>query len=366
MKKIVDNIYVSDRFSERTSSRNSNIEFLRVLSMLMIVAYHYSIYGFYSENIMYTHNKFFVDIFGMGGKIGTDLFVLISGYYMVNSSFTIKKLLSLMGQLWFYSIGALITFSLIYGSDILSFELLKLSFFPLLSGHYWFVSYYVILLVLSPFLNILVKNLSRKQHLLLCVILFTLCTVMPEFLHLSYADGSLPLFVALYVSAAFLRLHIADGEKNKFFSLAALVLLVVFCLLRIISVDVLGQIKMDSALLEASTAFMGAYSPFAFLIAVAMLLLFASMKARHNGFLSFIGGTALGVYLFHDNVLVREVLWQNILHTSSFSESQVLFLHAIVSVLFVFCAGVFLELIRQQSVEKLWNKFCACTIAKFG
>ena len=68
------------------SARNSRVEWLRVLSMLMIVAYHYYILGFYDEELLQLQNKLFVDLFGMFGKTGTDLFVLISGYYIDRKS----------------------------------------------------------------------------------------------------------------------------------------------------------------------------------------------------------------------------------------------------------------------------------------
>ena len=88
--------------------RNSNVEWLRVASMLMIVAYHYSIWGFFEEELAATGNKYFVDLFGMLGKAGTDLFVLISGYYMAEQRYSVKKFLNLMGTVWFYTIGAML------------------------------------------------------------------------------------------------------------------------------------------------------------------------------------------------------------------------------------------------------------------
>ena len=115
-------------------TRNSNIELLRVLSMLMIVAYHYSIFGFYAEDIMYSANKSFIDILGMGGKLGTEVFILISGYYMIRSRFTLRKLLSLMGQLWFYTLAALSALIIIKGVGAIDGTILKYAFFPLFTS----------------------------------------------------------------------------------------------------------------------------------------------------------------------------------------------------------------------------------------
>ena len=75
----------------QTNQRNSRLELLRILCMLMIVAYHYSIYGFYSDDVLSSPNKTLIELVGLGGNIGASTFVLISGYYMVNSRYSFRK-----------------------------------------------------------------------------------------------------------------------------------------------------------------------------------------------------------------------------------------------------------------------------------
>ena len=179
------------------NARNARVERLRVLSMLMIVAYHYSIWGFYEQELAASGGKLFVDLFGMLGKAGTDLFVLISGYYMTERRFTLKKLLGMMGTVWFYSLGALAC-SVVGGGTPGRAELFA-AFLPLTSSAYWFVNYYLILMLLSGPLNRLTHSLDRRELALLCTLSVTLVTILPEFFHVSYAGGSLPLFITLYL-----------------------------------------------------------------------------------------------------------------------------------------------------------------------
>lgn len=347
------------------NKRNSNIELLRVLSMLMIVAYHYAIMGFYAEDIMYSSNKSFVDIFGMGGKIGTDVFVMISGYYMVHSRLTLKKLLKLMGQLWFYTLGVLLVYVLVKGTGVLNFSLIKLSFFPLLSSHYWFASYYVILLFLSPFINAMLHNIGKRQHALLALLLFGLCSLLPEFFGIRFADGSLWLFVALYVTAAWFGLYVQPGKRLARICLAGAGLMTVLCAVKISVSNSSAQLAGDSVALEKSVDFLGAYSPFAFFIAALLVLGFICLEARQDRLGFVLGSASFGVYLFHANIIVGEHLYQDILHTAAYAEHPLLFVHALCSVLCIYLAGTLLDLVRQKSFAPLWDRLTSALTSRF-
>ena len=86
--------------------RQSNIELLRIVSMIMIVAHHFSVHGNFKFPIdTLTVNRLWTQFIQMGGKIGVDIFVLISGYFLV-SSVTIKKekVIKLWLQIFTYSV----------------------------------------------------------------------------------------------------------------------------------------------------------------------------------------------------------------------------------------------------------------------
>lgn len=336
--------------------RNSNIEFLRFLSMLMIIAYHYSIYGFYAEDIIHTANKYFVDIFGMFGKVGTDIFVLITGYYMVKSRLTAKKLLELMGQIWFYTLGILLAVILSLGPSAADLSMIKLSVLPITNSHYWFVSYYVLLMLISPFINVLLHSISRQMHAVLCLLLFALTTFLPEFLHISFLPGSLPLFVALYVCAGYIRLHLNTAGKNRTRSLVITVLLILLCILRIVITDRIWQNTGNSAGLETSVNFMGAYSPFAFCIAIALLVWVVGLKPANSKLAFLLGSSSFGVYLLHENIFVNSRIWQDLFHTAEQASSPKLFMHAFLVVALIYTAGFFTEFIRKKTFAPIWSK----------
>lgn len=117
------------------AQRNSNIELLRIIAMLMITAYHYSIYSFYAEDLYFSHSKYFIDLIGNYGKTGVNLFVMFSGYYLAAQEFRLKRLLKIAGQLWFYSLSALAIAVLAFGCSA-DMGILRLSVFPITGCHY--------------------------------------------------------------------------------------------------------------------------------------------------------------------------------------------------------------------------------------
>ena len=82
--------------------RESNFELLRIISMIMIIAHHMILHS----NLIYYNDygikKIIVSFVLYGGKIGVILFILISGYYMVDSKFKIKKFFSTQLVLRFF------------------------------------------------------------------------------------------------------------------------------------------------------------------------------------------------------------------------------------------------------------------------
>ena len=89
------------------NQRNSNLELLRILSMVFIVSCHFAGGGFGDYNLVISNlNNYFIYFLDLFGKVGVDIFILISAYFMINSKFTLKKLLVLGGGnlLLFHSI----------------------------------------------------------------------------------------------------------------------------------------------------------------------------------------------------------------------------------------------------------------------
>lgn len=83
--------------------RNSNIELLRIIAMLGIVLRHMNGYGFLYPEGTYSFNFLLTRCTNYTGNLGNILFMLISGYFLSNASFSWKKWLQIYAELFFYS-----------------------------------------------------------------------------------------------------------------------------------------------------------------------------------------------------------------------------------------------------------------------
>lgn len=81
--------------------RKSNIELLRILSMFLICLHHFSVHGPWpSAGGALPHAV--IDIMSMGGgKAGVNCFILITGYFLVKSSFKSRSLVKLLIETFF-------------------------------------------------------------------------------------------------------------------------------------------------------------------------------------------------------------------------------------------------------------------------
>ena len=88
------------------AKRQSNFELLRIVAMLMIVFHHFAYHGAFNyDSTSISISYFWYSLIIMGGKIGVNIFILISAYFLILSSgINFKKIFKIIGQVLFYSI----------------------------------------------------------------------------------------------------------------------------------------------------------------------------------------------------------------------------------------------------------------------
>ena len=72
---------------------------------------------------------------------------------------------------------------LLFSSQVVHFNDVLNSLFPVLTVQYWYVTAYVGLFFFIPFLNVLGNRLTKSQFQYLLVTVFVLFSVVPSFLH---------------------------------------------------------------------------------------------------------------------------------------------------------------------------------------
>lgn len=83
--------------------RESNIELLRIICMMMIIGAHFVYHGGALSGTSGV-NQVISSFLAIGGKVGFDCFIVISAWFLVNSSFKIERFLKVWGQVLFYNV----------------------------------------------------------------------------------------------------------------------------------------------------------------------------------------------------------------------------------------------------------------------
>ena len=177
--------------------RKSNIELLRIISMIFIIWHHYTLHG----GILYVNysnpNKYIAEAIYLLGKVGVNEFILISGYFLIKSKFKIKKLVKIELQILCYTLLFLILY--IVMDKHINKKMIQQTFFPIIFNAYWFMTAYIGMYILSTFINKLIINLNKNEFKLLLIILLIMLSILPSITGINNFMGNLQWFIYIYM-----------------------------------------------------------------------------------------------------------------------------------------------------------------------
>ncbi|MCI8305582.1 acyltransferase [Adlercreutzia muris] len=298
--------------------RSSNIELLRIVSMVLIVMFHFSVHGSWPAEGPLA-SDIAVECLSFGGKLGVNCFVLITGYFMVSGRLRLASLLRVVLETWFYSF-ALLGIFLIADPTLVTEEKLRRALTPIASGEYWFVTCYLALMVASPSLNVLYRHLSPAGRSRLAAAGFVAISLLPTLTTFNPIGNDLVWFFYLYLIGGWLREQ-RDGARPQCVldptrivghwgaerTFAGCVLVVWA------SMAAIGWARR-----ELGFDFVGPdyliwqYMVPTFFAAIGLFRIFAAWEMPCSPWVNMLAKTALGVYLIHDNPIVRAWLWPHL------------------------------------------------------
>ena len=337
------------------SSRKSNIELLRIIAMIMIIAHHIALHSHFRFPVnSISVNRLWIQFIQMGGKIGVNIFVLISGYFLVvTNSVKTSKVLKLWLQIFTYSVGIFLIVVLFY-PKLFGIKTLIKSFFPITFSEWWFASAYFVLYLICPYLNKLLNAFDKKGYQRFLVLLFFCWCIIPTFLSETWQANRLCWFVFLYALAGYIRLYvdIASIKSGKCILIA--IAIGAFTYLSVIILDLLG---LKISFVATRTTFLYSMEKLPILLISLLLFLgFANLKIGCVPFINTISSTCFGIYLIHDNKYIRELLWSTIFQNANYQQSKFLILYILMQIIVVFVICAILELIRIHIIEKIYLK----------
>lgn len=337
--------------------RNSNLELYRIFCMVLIVAHHYVVNSglTVADCFLVTEptapNSLFLALYGAWGKTGINCFLMITGYFMCTSKITLRKFVKLMAQIYLYRL-LLFPIFLFAGYETLSPIRIVMLLMPVWGITNNFTGCFICFWLTIPFLNVLVQNMTKRQHELLLLLMLGMYTLLGSIPSFGVAFNYVTWFGIIYFIASYIRLYPQPiFERRRLWGLLT-VLTVFFAALSIVFiryVHVSSDISVYNFFVSDSNKF------FAVAIAVCSFLWFKNMNIKYSKVINAFGAGTFGVLLIHANSnAMRTWLWQDIVdvigHYTWHLGPLILYSVTVVAIVFIVCNLI--DQLRIATVEK--------------
>ena len=338
--------------------------------MMMVVCNHLISWGglFPDDKISMTPMWFAGNIFFPFLLPSVNCFVLISGYFLCTAKFKLKKLVSLWIQAVTYSVGIYLLACLFQEGSTFSLIGSIKSFLVITLDRYWFLTAYVLLYAVFPFLNYAIHAMDKKTHALCCIVLVGIFSVLANLVYISdfsniYGGYSFLWFCIVYILAAYIRLYVPTRVKHQkwmfpIYVLCALIICGEKFLAYIITPHIFGTVKLE-----------GLFYSYNSIIAVPMALSlfqgFRGLDIRSNAcnkLISFFAPLTLTAYLIHGHPSISDSLLAAV-GAKAYSDSVLVFPYLILATIVIFSASCIVEWFRKKlfrifRIDALIDRIC--------
>lgn len=344
----------------RPRPRESTIELLRIMAMMMIVAHHLvekNAFNVHAQPVGVRKFLFQVVLFG-GGKVGVVVFFTISAWFLLDRAQTFRACLRrvwlLERELLFWSLTLCAAFAIhdllapAGQGRLLTAGTVVKSLLPLTFGLWWYPTSYALFLLLLPFLAKGLRALGRDVHRTLALVVTVAWGVLGLVPATHPSDNATGVFgmCLLVVLVSYARWHAGPPRARTAW-------LMVAAGLAIASACWLGAslLWMRTGRLAGYATFaLGDWRPAPVLIGLGMFAL-AERRSRLRPFRSravnLVAASTFGVYLVSMYPQVVTLLWRRWFDMSRFYGSPWAPLTAIVVMVAVFAACALLDLLRR-------------------
>ncbi|TCD54161.1 acyltransferase [Alloscardovia theropitheci] len=340
--------------------RNWHIELLRIFSMFCIVATHYfagSNFPIHSDpSRSHTLMANAYTALTMSGQVGVTIFVLISAYFLSasksNFAFSsVWRIIKLWSQVFTYSVLIFIVFALleythVYPTGWISKHNALMAVLPITFNEYWFATGFVVVLALSPVLNLIVDHTTQRQ---LCVVLCVLIyiTFIWKFINPAFGYFNDGLYLGtIYLIGAYIRRY-QDSLPRINFWVSIIITIAMYVLISLgtwaLTNNLAGLPQWGGYPGNLFTAGPGASPILSVIAGVAIFISAIQWSNQHPiSHMSWIGKATLaltpgvfGIYLIHENPFVKEILWTHVFSLPS-PQGVLLAPYMLVSILIIF------------------------------
>lgn len=362
------------------ASRQANLELLRCVAMMMVIVLHYLGKGNLLVSLEETRlypaevTAWLLESFCI---VAVNVYMFISGYFLCTSSFKPSRLFQLWLQVWMYSVafGLIGAFTGVIEKTAVDTHFFLTLIFPISMNHYWFMTAYVFLYILLPFLGLAVRNMTKHQLqtavLLLLFVFSLLKSVLPVRLETDGFGYDCLWYICVFAAAAYVRRFGVPflEKRGRGIALYLCSSLLIFC-----GTMILREVYLRTGSLGLVLKMCMEYNHILpFLAAAGLFGAFCrlNISGRFAAFVCRIAPYTLGVYLLHENLGMRYT-WQSWLRADRLlglmplqldvsvsgrlglcCSSLSLLLYALGAVICVFTAGILADMLRSFLMKGL-------------
>lgn len=358
---------------EQGRKRQANFELLRITAMFLVVCLHYLSHtdALTMPGVTASGTQILGDLLEALCIVAVNVYVLITGWFqplkesdrgtenrhsgtetnddsgmgLFPQIFRLSKLIKLLAEILFY------TLLIPLGMTIIGIHPQAQNiwdrwfwFLPVSMEAYWFITAYVILYILSPFLNAGLRSLPQKKMRELLLVLLFFCCVLPSLSPVKLTTDSAGYdalwFAVLYLLAGYLHRYGCPWLEKA--SHAALLYLGSSLLLWLLTLA-LHRVSMGGRLMYYADVTYHYNFVLTLTSSLGLFYWFRGVRIREGraaDLIRRIAPSTLGVYLIHENIDVRD-RWLEILtrFLGPVPQGALLILHmlACTAVLYICC-----------------------------
>lgn len=344
--------------SVQIKKRKSNIELLRIFAILLIIINHLSLHT--PWNVEKTANvaRLTTQWLASGGRLGVNIFVLITGYFLIKSRFKWRSLSKLWLQVWLYAVALFFVFRAM--GEPISYNQIRISFLPIFYNQWWFITAYVIMYLFVPFINKFILSLTKKElrrFLGLTLIVGSIWPTLAPKISI-YSDVTWMIFV--YIIGAYIRIYPEDFNKIK--TRTILIYFSMIGILSVCSIQLMNWfnslpanflVKLIRSIGISNTRLANApMSPLSLSLAVLILLIFLRLHIPYSKFINTLAANVFGVYLLQSNTISHKWLWR-VVNAQQFTDAWQILTYAILITIIIFSVGSLIVWLTNFIVKPL-------------
>ena len=338
--------------------RQVPFEWLRILAMFGVVMNHVFNYG------LHIYDDFSVDASTWQGGAywsvlelmklmalpSVNCYILITGYFLIDRrQLRLKGIWRVWSTTWFYAVGIYLL-AIVLGIEHFEWHELLRHATPLLSDSYWFVTSYVVVLLLAPVIAWCFQRLTKRQYLAALMVGAVVC-FQPLLGRVLMDSHQILLFVYLFMIGGYIRRHYDASSRAVYPAVACVVILVLMYAYTLYKNEPLTN--------QHFMIFAMEYHGLVLPLSVAVFLWTLHWRFNHEAVrraILLVAPLSFAVYIIHTQSVVDTWLWGSVSPWLRGISAPWLPLACIGVTLAVFVICITMEYVRKWFAHQLFSK----------